>query len=273
VERASIIMTLIVIALFNLAIIAFVLRRLPRFAVATYVTMMLVYMVLVGAHIVLIEFERTNIPYEVRSYLSMRSAEFKPSAVYASLQFALVGFVALTIARLGRWRAPWERRFWWYTAFLFLLMAIDEYFVLHEMTNDWWIPAYGLMGMIYVFGAYRLHRLYYVGRDYLMFILMVGGLVLSAGGAVGVEKIDDEECFHLVPLAVCNLALLEETLENFGMLTVALGIMTHAANHLSTMSWSKSRRFIVFACIVWVVTMQVISLFHFRESLFPLASL
>lgn len=84
---------------------------------------------------------------ELETWLFHLNGERNIPAVLSSLQLALVGFVALLIAWKRKRQQTWRLLYYVGLGILFLYLAYDEYFALHEYLSNWKI-IYGLIGAL-----------------------------------------------------------------------------------------------------------------------------
>ena len=177
-------------------------------------------------------------------YFDFRFGEYNPTATYAATLYALITLGSVVIALWGAPRRWWHRLYWLGVGTFFGYLGLDEYFQLHEEADNWTL-IYGLAaaGLVLVSAAvygYGLKR-----RDMRVFAMMIGGLGVAAAGGVGLETLAHRDCFGYV-YNLCNrLPLIEETLENVGILTALLGVLLYATKHVSPAHWSGSRRLIL----------------------------
>ena len=181
-----------------------------------------------------------------------------PSAL-ASVQLALVGAAALVTAWLARTRPAWQRLYLVGMGLLFLFLAWDEYFILHERILNW-KRIYAVGGMAAaaatVIVALRSPRHTWIWHLYLLV-----GLAISAAGAIFFELLPPA-CGHLgfLRLDGClRLSFWEELLEFLGIwltLVAMLGQFSDAA----PMPNLRVRRFLYALPALWILLLFVNSL-------------
>lgn len=163
--------------------------------------------------------------------------EYNISSTLASTQLALVGAVALMTAALPRALPAWQRLYLLAFAVIFLVLAWDEYFKVHEQLWHW-KRYYAALGM-----AVALATLYVALRSppraRLWQLCLLTGLATSGAGAIIIEEL---------PLTCGNLGLIrldgclefhvwEECLELLGVwlaLAAMLGGLSAAAPNASS---------------------------------------
>lgn len=195
--------------------------RLPPAGKAVASLMLAAQLIAAGAAL-FIEFSSA-----LETWLFHLNHERNIPAVLSSLQLALVGFIALLTAWKLRREEAWRLLYYVGLGILFLYMAYDEYFALHEYLSDWKI-IYGIVGALAalatLFVAWRSPRSTLKWHALLLF-----GLAVSATGAMLVQPLRSPDiCASLVFWSgdECMLFDLEESLELLGIwlvLVAALG--------------------------------------------------
>ena len=113
--------------------------------------------------------------------------EWNIPATLAYAQLATVGGIALMTAWLGRRRPFWQRLYFVGTGVIFLFLAADEYFALHEVVPNWEL-RYILLGAVLVSAtalvAYRSER-----DSWLWHLCLLVGLAVSVVGAMLVNAL------------------------------------------------------------------------------------
>lgn len=113
--------------------------------------------------------------------------EYNIASTLASLQLALVGWVALMTAWLARAAPAWRRLYLIAIAAVFLILAWDEYFKLHEQMLHWkrYYAALGIgLALSTMIVALRSPRRMWKWR-----LCLLAGLALSGTGAILLEEL------------------------------------------------------------------------------------
>lgn len=108
--------------------------------------------------------------------------EWNIPATFASMQLALVGGVALTIALVTRPPGALQRGYWSAIGLVFLFSGLDEYLALHESVMDWEL-RYIVLGVIVVLSTVFMAA-GAPSRERGWYVLMLAGLALSVVGAI-----------------------------------------------------------------------------------------
>ncbi len=147
-------------------------------------------------------------------------------AILSSFQLALVGFIALLIAWKVRCQQIWRLLYYVGLGILFLYMAYDEYFALHEYLSDWKI-IYGSVGALATLAT--LFVAWHSPRNTLKWhALLLFGLAMSATGAMLLYLLRSPGvCAGLVFWTgnECMLFDLEESLELLGIWLVLVAVL------------------------------------------------
>lgn len=113
--------------------------------------------------------------------------EYNIASALASLQLALVGWVALMTAWLARAATAWRRLYLIAIAAVFLFLAWDEYFKLHEQMLHWkrYYAALGIgIALSTIIVALRSPRRMWIWR-----LCLLAGLATSGTGAILLEEL------------------------------------------------------------------------------------
>lgn len=196
---------------------------IPRLSPAGKVlaSVMLAAQVLVAGAALFIEFSS-----ELETWLFHLNRERNIPAVLSSLQMALVGFVALLIAWKRKRQQSWRLLYYVGLGILFLYLAYDEYFALHEYLSKWKI-IYGSVGALAALAtllvAWRSPR-NTLGWHAILLI----GMAMSAAGAMLVQPIREPDlCASWVFWTgdECMLFDLEESLELLGIWLTLVAVL------------------------------------------------
>ena len=153
--------------------------------------------------------------------------EFNISSTLASTQLALVAFLALASAWLLRSRAGGQRLYLCALGLIFLFMAVDEYYALHEGFRHWkryYVAVGAALALATLILALRSPR---QARAWQVCFLV--GLGLSGGGAVFYEFLTavDVELGILRLEGSLDFSLWEEITELLGVWLALLAVAGH----------------------------------------------
>ncbi len=151
--------------------------------------------------------------------------EWNIPSTLASTQLALVGGLALVTAWFTTACRPWHRLYLAGIGLIFLYLAWDEYFMVHEGIHNW--ERYYTVGGVLVAAATAAVAAYSPRRTWIWHLCLLTGLAVSAAGAI---------FFDLLPPTCGNLGFLrldeclyffwfEETLEFLGIWLTLLAIL------------------------------------------------
>ena len=167
-----------------------------------------------------------ELPSELEIWLFHLNRERNIPAVLSSMQMALVGFVALLIAWKLKRQQTWRLLYYVGLGILFLYLAYDEYFALHENLSDWKI-LYGSGGALAALAtllvAWRSPR-----NTVKWHAILLIGLAMSATGALLVQLLRSSEvCASWVFWAgnECMLFDFEESLELLGIWLTLVAVL------------------------------------------------
>ena len=158
--------------------------------------------------------------------------EYNIPATLASAQLALVGGVALVTARLASARPAWHRLYLVAIGLVFMFLAWDEFYTLHERILNWKIYYTALGAVVATTTAAVAARSPLPTR--LWTLCLLTGLAMSAGGSIVIDA-RPEPCgsLGLLRLDGClPLYIGEECLEFLGIwltLVALLGLFSDAA--------------------------------------------
>lgn len=214
----------------------FVLHDLPPFGKGLLV-------LLYGLHFLLIAlFYAARGWDEVWSwYFDYRFGEYNPAASYAATLYVLIALGALLSAVRGQALPLFQRGYWLGTGLLFGFLGLDEYFVLHEGVKNWTL-YYGLAAVLLTLGSAVVLR---QRRDWRVAVMIVGGLGAAGAGGIGLELLALHDCFGYLGQTCNRLPLIEEALENVGILTVLAGVVLYASQHVRPVVWRQARALLV----------------------------
>lgn len=162
-------------------------------------------------------------------------------ATYAALLLLATAFVSLTIALHLRHSA---RAYWLVWGMLFLFLAYDETYMVHEGIENWILIYAGTGAFAAAIAAITA---WFFDRPYLwVYGLSIGGLgALAAGGMVL------EVFYEILP----DLLVVEELWEFFGAIAVLAAALVYARRHLDSIQRKYLSRNLVILSAAWVVIM------------------
>ena len=189
-------------------------------------------------------------------YLDYRFGEYNPSASYAAALYVLIAFGAWSITFRGYSLRLSHRLYWLGVGAFFGFLGLDEYFALHEGVKNWSLYYGAVAGLMAVAGVVLLRR------DQRAWVMLVGGLAVAGIGGVGLETLVLNDCIGYLGETCGRLPLIEEALENVGLLTALLGVILYASQHMRPAVWTSASKLLVagglgsvllFAVGPWVV--------------------
>ncbi len=178
--------------------------------------------------------------------------EWNVPATLAATQLALVGCIALVSAWLCRTRMLLQRLYLFGIALVFLFLAYDEYFTVHEHWAGW--NYYLFLGMAVVAATLAVAALS-PRRSWKWHICLLAGLAISAVGGIQVERFGSV-CgnYGLLTIDACppiTVWALEEILEFLGIWLTLVAILGHFSN-VSPPS-KRLRRALYVMPALWIV--------------------
>jgi hypothetical protein len=170
-------------------------------------------------------------------------AERNGIAILATTQLAVVGLLALTNALLIETEKIWRRIYWVALGITFLLIAYDEYAMIHEYIENWEYAYIGVGALLALGGGLNLLR----ARSPLqpLFLLLLAGLaVMAAGGLAAEYVVMDRSCYGLIePAETCyRLNALEELFELSGVSLVLVSLLDYARRRMAEHRWQGISR-------------------------------
>lgn len=201
--------------------------RLPSFAKALTTTLLLAQIIIVALAVQLQSQDSV-----LAKFVDV-TEERNPAVALAGLQLALVAAYSLLIAWLARAAPIWQRLYFLGLGAVFLYLAGDELFVLHEGMPNWAIYYAGAGAVIVtatLIVAWRSPR-----RARIWHGSFLVGLAISAFGAIVLEHLrfpDTCRALGLYYIDRCLLKYIEEPMEFLGIwlaLVAMLGFMFELA--------------------------------------------
>lgn len=182
--------------------------------------------------------------------------EYNIPSTLASTQLALVASLALGTAWLLRARSSLQSLFLAAAGIIFLFMALDEYFALHEQLQNW-KRYYLALGAVLVVAA-LLVAIRSPRRAWIWYFCFSFGLALAGSGAVFIELLP-VSCgvIGILHLDGCiDFALWEETIEFLGVWLAMLAMMGNFTDALSTPK-PRIRHILLVAPVFWILSLAL----------------
>ena len=191
--------------------------------------------------------------------------EYNIPSTLASTQLALVGSLALGTAWLLRARSPLQSLYLAAAGVIFLFMALDEFFALHEQIQHW-KRYYLALGAMLVFAALLVAKRS-PRRAWIWYFCFSFGLAIAGSGAVFIELIPVScGAMGIVHLEGCiDFALWEESIEFLGVWLAMLAMMGNFTDALPTPK-AHIRHVMIVATVIWNLSLAVNSLIPRLES-------
>ena len=200
------------------------------------------------------------------AYLWALNWEGNIPSILASAQLALVGGVALATARLAKTQPTWQRLYLVGLGLVFLYLAVDEYYTVHESIRNW-ERYYAALGAVVV-AATVLVALHSSRRSWIWHVCLLTGLAMSASGALVIEQYRAEMICWSWGFLRLNKCLqfyhFEETLEFLGIwivLVAMLGQFTDAASRPRR----RVRRTLYALPVFWILMLFLVLFFDIYE--------
>lgn len=170
--------------------------------------------------------------------------EFGLMATFSATLLMVTGGAALVIA-LTVQANLWQRLFWLINSAVFIFLALDEYYLIHEtvhaLVGVWQLLYLGFGATVVILGAvlWRLGRRY----DRRLFVLYLIGLGVLGGSGIALDYVFQEiACRNPSLGGICaDLNLIEEIMETLGACFVLALFVRIAAEDFSG---AGSRRFV-----------------------------
>ncbi len=178
--------------------------------------------------------------------------EWNVAATLASTQLALASGVALLTAWLAGKRPVWYRIYLLGIGLVFLFMAYDEFFTLHEYRIGW--NYYIRVGVAVVLGTLVVAALS-PRRSWKWHACLLGGLAISAAGAIHVEVyggICGDYAFLYIDQCPRNTVWdLEEILEFLGIWLTLVALLGHFSG--ASPPSNRLRRSLYLMPALWII--------------------
>lgn len=186
----------------------------------------------------------------MRQFFDFTHGEFNHTATMSSVLLFSAGAMALlqSFAPKKTW---WNFPLWIYIASLFLFLATDEYFLIHE-TLGYWEEIYISVAAVTTLTLGAIVWRYYTRIQFVALAIVVCGMGISAVGGVVLENVVGDLCFGLVPMSYCgSLPILEEIFEISGYATAFIGMMLFVENAYEENRWRRLHLTYSALAILW----------------------
>ena len=182
--------------------------------------------------------------------------EWNIPATLASTQLALVGAVALLTAWFARERPVWQRIYMVGICVVFVILALDEYYMVHEHIQGWY-AVYIALGASLVVATLAL-ALRSPRRAWIWHVCLLGGLAISALGAIHIERFGSI-CgdFGLLYIDECPSNAIwpwEEYLEFLGIWLTLLAMLGHFSDVFPSPQVRVQRALFAFPAL-WILVL------------------
>ena len=188
--------------------------------------------------------------------------EWNIPATLASMQLALVAFVALVSAWLFRARPAWHRLYFVGIGLAFFLLAYDEYAVVHEFIYNWRIYYIALGAAVVVATlavAARSPKPTWISYAYLLI-----GLATSAAGGLLFESTCGNSLFEAIDRCSKHFWV-EEPLEFLGIWLALIAMLIQFSDASPPPSLRVRRALLAFP-VVWLLLLILSGAIHPVES-------
>ena len=179
------------------------------------------------------------------------------SSTLASMQLALVGGVALFTARLAKAKPTWHRLYFGGTGLTFLILALDEFTMLHEIHLGVYFIWLGA-GLVAATIAVALRS---PARAWIWHLSLLTGLAISVAGAYGLELVRPI-CGSLSILRLDKCLYFfywEECLEFLGIWLALVALLGHYSDTMPTPS-RLTRGLLYCVPLLWVIVLAALAL-------------
>ncbi len=182
--------------------------------------------------------------------------EYNIPSTLASTQLALVGSLALATTWLLRARSPLQCLYLAAAGIIFLFMALDEYFALHEQIPNW-KRYYLALGAMLVFAALLVAQRS-PRRAWIWYFCFSIGLAMAGSGAVFIELVPVScGAMGILHLEGCiDFALWEESIEFLGIWLAMLAMLGKFGDALPTPK-PRIRHVSIVAPVFWILALAL----------------
>ena len=244
---------IIIVALYLPACLIVFWRLFPRLSP----TGMRLASVMLVAQVLVIVLSQENVPIaEFERWFWDLDQERNIAATLASTQLALVGAVAFLATWLGRSQPTWQRLYLAGFGLVFLYLAQDEFFRVHEEIRNWQLYFIALGAVVVSATVVVAARSSQSNRSW--YLCLLTGIAMSATGAIFVEHFRfPEVCddWGFLRNGRCLLYNIEEPLEFLGIwltLVAALGLFSIAVPRPRPLI----RRFLYVVPALWILMLR-----------------
>lgn len=238
--------------LYFVAAYFFFFRRFSPSAKVTFLISSVITMILV-----LLSLWSESAPTVFWQYQLDLGSEKNPGATFNSALIILAALVTLyNMIAIGP-AALLTRVYWLILTVFFLIMAADEYFLLHErhVGGFDWDPVYTVLGIILALGT--LAMLWHARTDrhqlWLFFAILTGIALVGMGGNIIDEFIDRGALNFLGDHQLRNLHAVEDFFEMAGFTLILTAALTLATTYSPPQTWRKAAPIIAAAALGWTV--------------------
>lgn len=178
--------------------------------------------------------------------------EKNATAIFSATQMVVNAVVACINAVAVRPQSNRQRGYWILIAGVFLLIGMDEYFMIHESIPNW-EPIYIGIGLLFLVASGLIYW-FTMREESLFFLTLILGLGMMAGGGLVVENVVlKTQCFGLIkPYSTClMLQTVEEFLEMAGGTLILVNLLSYASCNIRKRTWPKIVRALQIALILW----------------------
>jgi len=177
--------------------------------------------------------------------------EWNIPSTLATTQLATVGMISFLLGWLARGKLNWHRPYFAAVGLVFLFLAVDEFFKVHEPITDWYKLYAGAGVLMALISAFFWARSPAAARFWLAW--MIGGLGIGAMGGIVLERIN-RACDGLAFLQIdgCfHFFVWEEAAEFLGI-WLALVAMLGFFSELRPPPSGNMRRAILSLPLIWL---------------------
>ena len=213
----------------------------------------LAYLMLAAQLLVVVPSIFTQSSSSFEEWLWHLDREWNIPATLASMQLALVAFVALVTAWLARARSAWHRLHFVGIGLVFFLLAYDEYAVVHEFIYNWryYYIALGTVVVVATFAvAARSPKPTWISYTYLLI-----GLATSAAGGLLFESTCGNSLFEAIDRCSKHFWV-EEPLEFLGIWLALIAVLIQFSDASPPPSLRVRRALLAFP-VVWLLLLIV----------------
>ena len=208
-------------------------------------------LIFLALELFLFQYTQTNFTGPTRLYFDIKNAEFNYDATFASM-LLFASFVISTIIAITH-RIWWQILVWLYIASLFLFLAFDEYFQIHESFYSWEY-VYSAVAAITSLVLLGIFWKFYPRKQLIAWVAIIGGMGLAAVGGIGLEKYVADACLGIIESQTCrSLPLMEEILEGLGYGTSVVGMLLFAEQSIASKRWNRFKPLTILSLIAWVI--------------------